>query len=441
MGLIKAVKGAIGGALADQWLEAIRPYEMSNQTLMTFGVQMREGDKRSSNTKGNSDIVSNGSKIQVYDNQLMMLVDGGKVVDYTAEPGYYTVSNSSAPSLFNGQFGDALKESFNRIKFGGAVPLKQEVFYINLQEIRDIKFGTKNPVSYYDNELDADLYIRAHGTYSVKITDPMLFYREVIPRNSNYVNAMDVFGQFLDEFISALQSSINQMSADGMSVRRVASQSMNLSKYMSNALDDTWKEQRGLEIQNVGMEVSYDDETRELFKMRSQGAMLKDANVREGYVQGAMARGMEAAGSNANGAMSGFLGMGVGMQATGMAGFSETNRQQMQYQQQQKQMQQQNPMQGGAVQNQQASGSWKCECGTVNTGKFCCNCGKPKPEAKTWTCSCGAVNTGKFCSNCGKPQPPKKIKCSKCGYEPDMSGNIPKFCPNCGKQFDDSDRQ
>lgn len=424
MGLIKAVVGAIGGSLADQWLEAIRPCDMGMQTLMTYGVKLRENDRRSSNTKGNADIVSNGSKIQVYDNQLMMLVDGGKIVDYTAEPGYYTVSNSSAPSLFNGQFGDTLKESFSRIKFGGAVPLTQQVFYINLQEIKGIKFGTKNPVSYYDTELDADLYIRAHGTYSIKVVDPIKFYQEVIPRNQEQVEIDLVNEQFFNEFISALQSSINQMSADGISVRRVASQSTNLSKYMADALDDDWKANRGFEVASVGMEVSYDEETRELFKMRSQGAMLKDASVREGYMQGAIARGMEAAGSNANGSMAGFMGMGIGMQAAGnvAGGFSQTNREQMNQQQAQK-----------TAAPSSSEDKWKCECGTENTGKFCHNCGKPRSTA--WKCECGAMNTGKFCSECGKPMPPKKLKCSKCGFEPDISKGVPKFCPECGTPF------
>lgn len=439
MGLIKAAAGAITGALADQWLDAIQPSNMGGQTLMTFGEPLNT-NYRSSNTKGTANIISNGSKIQVYDNQMMMLVDGGKIVDFTAEPGYYTVDNSSAPSLFNGQFGDALKDTWNRFKFGGGVPQAQKVFYLNLQEIKGIKFGTRNPVSYYDNELDADLYIRAHGSYSIKMVDPILFYREVIPRNLDQVNVTDVNSQFLDEFISALQSSINQMSGDGLSVRRVASQSLQLSKYMANALDEDWRVARGFEIQAVGMEVSYDEETRELFKMRSQGAMLRDASVREGYVQGAMARGMEAAGSNANGAMNGFMGMGIGMgtMGNGMAGFSETNR--MQMQQQAAQQQPQQPMQQPQQQAAPAAGGWACACGASNTGKFCMECGSPKPAPAGWTCTCGTLNMGKFCQECGNRQPPQKIKCDKCGYEPDISAGIPKFCPECGDIINDADR-
>ncbi|MFI3284239.1 MAG: SPFH domain-containing protein, partial [Erysipelotrichaceae bacterium] len=302
MGLIKAAFNSLSGSLADQWLEAIQPADMGVQTLMTYGTAVRANDSRYGNKKGTADIISNGSKIQVYDNQLMMIIDGGKVVDYTAEPGYYTVDTSSAPSLLNGEFKDTLSNAWERIKFGGTTPQTQKVYYINLQEVKGIKFGTKNPVSYYDTELDADLYIRAHGSYSIRVSNPILFYQEVMPRNLDQVEVSDVNEQFLNEFISGLQSSINQMSADGISVRRVASQSTTLSKYMATALDEDWRLTRGFEIQAVGMEVSYDEETKELFKLRSQGAMLKDASVREGYVQGSIARGMEAAGSNANGA-------------------------------------------------------------------------------------------------------------------------------------------
>jgi len=179
VGIIKAALQTARGALADQWLEVMEPYEMGEQTVFTKGVQMRKG----SNTKGSVNTVSNGSVIHVYDNQFMILTDGGKIVDYTAEPGYYTVDNSSLPSMFNGGFQDALRESFARLKFGGVTPTAQKVYYINLQEIKGIKFGTRNPINYFDNFYNAELFLRAHGTYSIKIMDPIRFYAEAIPRN------------------------------------------------------------------------------------------------------------------------------------------------------------------------------------------------------------------------------------------------------------------
>jgi len=196
MGIIKAVGKAIGGALADQWLEVIEPDDMGDQTVFAEGRKTRRGE----NVKGTEHTVSNGSVIHVYPNQFMMLVDGGKVVDYTAEEGYYTVDNSSLPSLFNGQFGDSLKESFRRIRYGGQTPTAQRVYYINLQEIKGIKFGTRTPINYFDNFYNAELFLRAHGTYSIKITDPLLFYAEVIPKNTDRVEITSINEQYLSEF-------------------------------------------------------------------------------------------------------------------------------------------------------------------------------------------------------------------------------------------------
>ena len=427
MGIIKAAVEAISGGLADTWLEVYEADDMGDQVLFTKGIQIRQGQ----NTKGTSNTVSNGSMIHVYPNQFMMLVDGGKVVDYTAEPGYYKVDNSSMPSLFNGQFGDSLKETFSRIKYGGQTPTKQQVFFINLQEIKGIKFGTRNPVNYFDNFYNAELFLRAHGSYSIKVTDPLKFYAEVIPKNDDHVEVNEVNEQYLNEFLEAFQSALNQMSADGIRISHVTSKSRELGKYMSSVLDEEWNQTRGMEILAVGVGgLSYDDESKKLINMRNQGAMLSDPTVREGYVQGSIARGMEAAGSNANGAMAGFMGMGMGMQATGgfMSAASQTNAMQMQMQNQQAQAAQPAPAPAPAP----AANGWTCACGATNTGKFCAECGQPKPApANEWTCSCGTVNKGKFCSECGQPKPApanEEWTCS-CG-----TVNKGKFCGNCGNK-------
>jgi membrane protease subunit (stomatin/prohibitin family) len=399
MGLIKAIGSAIGGSLADQWLEVIEPDDMSDNTVFTKGVTVRKDDRRGSNRKGTEDVVSNGSMIHVYPNQFMMLVDGGKVVDYTAEEGYYKVDDSSMPSLFNGTFKEALIESFQRIKFGGVTPSKQKVFYINLQEIKGIKFGTPNPLNYFDDFYNSELFLRTHGTYSIKITDPLLFFMEAIPKNEDRVEIQDINEQYLSEFLEALQAAMNQMSVDGIRISHVPSKGRELSSYMSQILDDEWKKNRGMEIQSVGIaSISYDDESKELINMRNKGAMLGDPSVREGYVQGSVARGLEAAGSNEGGAMGAFLGMGVGMQGAGsfIGAASQSNKKQMEDQ---------------AQKNEQA---------------------QPK-KANEWFCTeCGAKNSGKFCSECGSKGPEKKA-CTNWGYIPE--GATPKFCPECGNKF------
>ena len=423
MGIIRAAAQAIGGSLADQWLEVYEPDDMGDKTVFTSGVLIRKGQNR----KGTENTVSNGSIIHVYDNQFMMLVDGGKVVDYTAEPGYYKVDNSSLPSLFNGQFKDSLNETFSRIKYGGQTPTMQKVFYINLQEIKGIKFGTRNPINYFDNFYNAELFLRAHGTYSIKITNPLQFYAEVVPRNKEHVEIDEINEQYLSEFLEALQSSINQMSADGTRISYVSSKARELGKYMSTTLDEEWNQTRGMEIQAVGIaSVSYDEQSQKLINMRNEGAMLGgDASVLRGMAVKNLTEGVRDAGSNAGGAMAGFMGVGMGMQqfntsmeglnqmTAGMAGTAQAAPQQTAAQ----------PQQSAPAGNQ-----WTCECGTVNTGKFCSECGKPAPApVRSWTCECGTVNTGKFCSECGKPAPAAEWTC-ECG-----TVNKGKFCSNCGK--------
>ena len=435
MGIIKALTGAIGGGLADSWLEVIESAPMGDNTVFTRGIKVRKGDSRNQNTKGTADTVSNGSIIHVYDNQFMMLVDGGKVVDYTAEPGYFKVDNSSMPSLFGGQFGDSLKETFSRIKYGGTPSSSQKVFFINLQEIKGIKFGTRNPINYFDCFYNSELFLRAHGTYSIKVTEPLKFYAEAIPRNAESVDINDINEQYLNEFLEALQAAINQMSADGTRISFVTSKARELSKYMANVLDEEWNQNRGMQVQSVGIgSLSYDEESQKLINMRNQGAMLSDPSVREGYVQGAMARGVEAAGSNTAGAGAAFMGVGLGMNAAGnMAGaFSASNQQQMQYQQQQQ------------VQQQAQQGGWKCSCGATNGDNmaFCPGCGSKKPAPKPaeggWTCSCGATNGANmaFCPNCGSKKPAeaaaKSAFCPNCGAK---LADGAKFCVECGTKL------
>ena len=428
MGIIKAALSALGGGLADQWLEVIEADDMSDKTVFTSGVAVRSGDSRNSNRKGTTDTVSDGSVIHVYPNQFMMLVDGGKVVDYTAEEGYYKVDHSSMPSLFNGQFGDALRETFSRVKYGGVPSSKQKVYFINLQEIKGIKFGTRTPVNYFDSFYNAELNLRAHGTYSIKVTDPLKFYAEVIPKNQDRVEIDEINEQYLSEFLEGLQAAINQMSADGVRISYVASKGRELSRYMNDVLDEDWRGTRGMEIAAVGLaSISYDEESQKLIHMRNQGAMLGDPTVREGYVQGSIARGLEAAGSNAAGSMQGFMGMGLGMNQTGgfMAAATQTNAQQMAAQQAKP-----------AAPTAQAD-AWKCEkCGASSTGKFCPECGAPRPAPETWTCpQCGAVCKGKFCSECGTARPIGPAKCAKCGWQAKEGAPAPKFCPECGAKF------
>ncbi len=416
MGLIKAAMGAIGGTLGDAWLDAIEAGDMSDTTVFTKGTLVRGGDERSSNKKGTTDVISDGSVIHVYPGQFMMLVDGGKIVDYTAEEGYYKVDNKAAPSLFNGQFGDSLRDVWERFKFGGTPSYSQKAYFINMQEIKGIKFGTPAALNYFDNFYNSELFLRAHGTYSIKITNPILFYTEAIPKNDDHVDINDINEQYLSEFLNALQAAITKMSVDNIRISHVASKSVELSKYMADELDADWNKFRGFEIQSVGIaSITYDDDSKKLIEMRNKGAMLSDPTVREGYVQGSIARGFEAAGSNENGSAQAFMGMGMGMGSAGnfMGSMSETNRAQM-----------------AAQAEKKAADTWKCACGAEANGNFCSSCGAKKPSNATWKCACGAEVNGNFCSNCGAKKPSEWV-CPDCGQK-----NGGKFCSGCGRKFE-----
>lgn len=392
MGIIRAAVSAVKGTLEDQWLEVVEPYEMDAQTVFVKGVVTQNGKGK----RKHSEVLSNGSVIHVGENQCMILTDGGKIVDYTAEPGYYTVEDSAQPSLFGGQFGDVLKDTFNRFRFGGGTPQAQQVYYVNLQEITGIRFGTRNPVNYFDSFYNAELFLRAHGTYSIRIVDPLLFYAEAVPKSADRLEIQEINEQFLNEFLEGVQAAINRMSADGIRISYVASRSTELSRYLADALDESWRARRGMEIQSVALAgISYDDESQKLIHMRNQGAMLQDPVIREGYLQGAAGRAMEAAASNPNGSVAGFMGFGMGMQsgANLFQAASAANMQQMQGMSPNTQ----------AVRQNMSSNEWSCSCGARNSGNFCSNCGKQRPSEE-WICSCGTRNSGNFCSNCGKPR-------------------------------------
>ncbi len=417
MGIIKAAINAVTGALADSWLEVIESAPMGNNDVIVPG-QAVDQKGRSQNKKGGENLVSNGSIIHVLDNQFMILVDGGKIVDYTATAGYYKVDNSALPSLFNGQFGDSIKESFGRIKYGGISSTSQRVFFLNLQEIRGIKFGTQNPVQYFDNFYESELFMRLHGTYSIKITDPFKFYMEVIPRevitnNEKFTFAMPAIQQFNDEFVSELGTAFNQYSADGFRVSHIASKTKEMGKYMADALDEDWNQLRGFQVTSVGMQPpAYDEESQKIVtersKMASQVSYLKDAANQQAYMAKSVGEGISGAGNNPGGAAIGFMGMNMAQNmGAGVMGNYMQNPQygnQQQYAQPQQQQPQQ-PQQQAPQQAAPAQGGWTCECGATNRGKFCSECGKARPEAPK----------KRFCTNCGAELSPTTKFCPECG--------------------------
>ena len=442
MGLIKALSGAVGGTLADQWKEFFYCDALSSDTLMVKGEKRITG--RSSNTKGNDNIISNGSGIAVADGQCMMIVEQGKIVEVCAEPGEYTYDKSTEPSIFTGPLGKGILDTFKtigkRFTYGGDTGKDQRVYYFNTKELIDNKFGTPNPIPFrvVDRNigLDIDVSVRCSGVYSYKIADPLLFYTNVCGNVEKAYTRDTIDGQLKTEFISALQPAFGRLSELGLRPNQIVAHNTDLENAMNSALSAKWGELRGLQVVSIALgSVTLPEEDAELIKKAQHAAILRDPSMGAATLVGAQAEAMKAAAANENGAMMGFMGLGMATQAGGM------NAQNL-YQMGQQARQQQ--PQAPAAPASAPADAWKCSCGATVTGKFCTECGAKKPE-DGWTCpSCGATgNKGKFCSECGtkKPEGAPLFRCDKCGWEPEDPVHPPKFCPECGDIFDDNDKK
>ena len=460
MGLIKAGVGSLGGTLADQWKEFFYCDALSPEVLAVKGQKRVSG--RSSNTKGSDNIISNGSVIAVADGQCMMIVEQGKVVEFCAEPGQFVFDASTEPSIFTGSFGKSLLDTFKtvgrRFTFGGDTGKDQRVYYFNTKEIVDNKFGTATPIPFrvVDRNigLDIDVSVRCNGVYSYKISDPMLFYTHVCGNVEGDYKRSEIDSMLKTEFISALQPAFARISELEVRPSALPAHAEELSTFMNETLSRKWGELRGLQVVSIALNpIRLPEEDAELIKQAQRTAMLRDPSMAAATLTGAQAEAMKTAAGNKNGAMMGFMGMGMAQQAGGL------NAQELYAMGQQQKAAPAAPAADGwkcscgatatgnfcpscgAKKPQPAANGWTCTCGQRNTGKFCSACGKPRP-AEGWTCACGTVNQGKFCQNCGakKPANEPQYRCDKCGWQPEDPRHPPKFCPECGDPFDFNDQ-
>ena len=449
MGLIKAAVGAAGGVLADQWKEFFYCEAIPRDILMVKG--QKRITSRSSNTKGNDNIISNGSGIAVADGQAMIIVEQGKVVEYCELPGEYTYDKSTEPSIFAGSFGESILNTFKvigkRFTYGGDTGKDQRVYYFNMKEITENPFGTPNPVPFRivdkNINLDIDVSIRCNGFYSYKIKNPLLFYTNVCGNVAESFNRKEIDNQLKSEFVNALQPSFSRLSALQVRPNEIPGHVPELCDAMNEILSQQWLELRGIAVVSVAFNtLNLPQEDLDMIKQAQRTAINRDPNMAAATIVSAQADAMREAAKNNNGAMNAFLGMGMAQNAGGM------NAQQLfEMGAQQQAARQQAEAQAAAqrtAQPKQANPQtgWRCDCGTVNKGKFCMNCGKQQPQESGWNCpKCGTVNQGKFCMNCGqkKPAGAPLYRCDKCGWEPEDPHNPPRFCPECGDVFDEND--
>ena len=454
MGLIKAGMGAIGGVLGDQWKEFIYCESLKPDVLVTKGRKRTSSQGRSSNTSAEDNIISNGSTIAINDGQCMVIVENGKVVEICSEPGEFVYDKSTEPSLFaDGLNVQSVKNVFaqigKRFTYGGDPGKDQRVYYFNTKEIIGNKYGTASPIPFRIVDLrvglDMDIPIRCFGEYSYKITNPILFYTNVCSNIENEYLRSEIDGQLKSELLMGLNKAFGVMSEKGVRYSALPAHAEEIADELNEVLSKKWRDLRGIEVVSFGVSSVKASEEDERY-IRDQQA-LANPNARAAFMTGATGTAMQNAASNEAGAMTGFIGMG--MAANQGVNMMNAINQQM-YPPQggypggpggYPSGPQGYPPQGGYVPHQgypqqpapqaptaPATG-WTCACGTVNQGKFCSECGQPKPEPKaegTWTCSCGTVNKGKFCSECGQPKPAAEWTCS-CG-----TVNKGKFCSNCG---------
>lgn len=404
MGLIKAALGSAGGVLADQWKEYFYCESMQADVLVTKAHKKVSG--RSSNKHGSENIISNGSVIAVNDGQCMLIVEQGKVVDVCAEPGEYTYDTSSEPSIFCGGLGAGVKAAFQqvgkRFTFGGEPPKDQRVYFVNTKELVGNKYGTPNPVPFrvvdMNIGLDMDITIRCFGEYSYQIANPVLFYTNVCGNVEQDYTREEIDGQLKSELMTALQPAFAKISEMGIRYSALPGHTQELSDVLNKVLSDKWDNLRGIRIVSLGVSsVKASEEDEAMIKELQRNAVFRNPTMAAAQMVGAQASAMQSAASNEKtGSAMAFAAMNM---AANVGGANAQNL----FTMGQQQAAQAQPMQPSAP-APVPQAEWTCSCGTVNTGKFCSECGSPRP-AGPWTCSCGTVNTGKFCSECGKPRP------------------------------------
>lgn len=455
MGLIKAIKGAVGGTAADQWKEYFYCDSLEADVLVTKGHKKTSG--RASNNKGEDNIISNGSAIAVNEGQCMIIVDQGKVVEFCAEAGEFVYDASSEPSLLYGSLGENIKKTFGtvgkRFTFAGDTAKDQRIYFFNTKEIMGNKYGTANPVPFrvVDKNigLDIDISIRCNGEYSYKITDPLLFYANVCGNVTDDYERREIDSQLKTELMTALQPAFAKISALGIRYSEVPAHTMELADALNDILSSKWAQLRGIEIVSLGINaLKASEEDEAMIKELQRSAVLSNPGMAAAALVGAQAEAMKSAAANTStGPMMAFAGMNMAAQAGGMNAQqlfqmgAETNAAAQTGNAQNAAAQGQT---NRAAQEQAAQTGWRCSCGTAgNTGRFCSECGAEKLKEEGWTCACGAVNKGKFCSECGAKKPADALlyKCDKCGWEPEDPKNPPKFCPECGDPFNEGDAQ
>ena len=334
MGFIKAFTGALGGTFADQWQDFYMPRQDVPATAALFqAVPQGQNNGRGENTKGNENIISNGSKIVVPEGTALITIQDGAITGMIAEPGGFIFKSDdpNSQSMFAGDgiFGQTLKQTWEKVKFGGQPGSQQLAFYVNLKEIPNNRFGTQSEIYWDDAYFGTQVGAVTRGTYTLKIVDPLLFIKNFVP--SQYLQpGAPVFDfadmdnaageQLFNEVVGTLSAAFSNYTNDpskGNRISKIQGDQIGFAQAMAQAVEDAyqWKTTRGLEIVKTAiLAIEYDQDTKELMKDVKKADALSGTRG-NAFMQQAAARGMQAAGENGGGAGMAFMGMG--MQAAG----------------------------------------------------------------------------------------------------------------------------
>ena len=334
MGFIKAFTGALGGTFADQWQDFYMPRQDVPATAALFqAVPRGQNNGRGENTKGNENIISNGSKIVVPEGTALITMQDGAITGMIAEPGGFIFKSDdpNSQSMFAGDgiFGQTLKQTWEKVKFGGQPGSQQLAFYVNLKEIPNNRFGTQSEIYWDDAYFGTQVGAVTRGTYTLKIVDPLLFIKNFVP--SQYLQpGAPVFDfadmdnaageQLFNEVVGTLSAAFSNYTNDpskGNRISKIQGDQIGFAQAMAQAVEDAyqWKTTRGLEIVKTAiLAIEYDEDTKELMKDVKKADALSGVRG-NAFMQQAAARGMQAAGENGGG--SGMAFMGMGMQAAG----------------------------------------------------------------------------------------------------------------------------
>ncbi len=457
MGFLKAAAGSLGGNLADQWKEMIYCDALDQTTLVAKGH--KRSNDRTSNVKGDDNVISNGSLVIVNNGQCMIVVEQGKVVDLCAEPGEFVYDTTLAPSVFTGSLGKSVLDTFGnigkRFTFGGDTGVDQRVYYFNTKEILGNKYGTANPIPFrvVDRNigLDIDIAVRCNGEFSYKIVDPLLFFTNVCGNIEQSYDRSEIASQLKSELLTALQPAFARISAQGVRYSAVPAHTTEVAAALDEILTSKWTELRGIRIVSFGINaIAADEDDENLIKNLQKSAVMRDPSMAAAVLAGAQADAMVGAAHNEGngGAFMAFAGMNMaqhagGANSTDLFNLSQQNSQSAAY-----------PGQhvAGAgyaphTNQQPTPGAVPSATAAVAPAPIpsCSGAGAPSATAPAaasdaWICACGTTNTSRFCHECGSPKPAApRYRCDKCGWVPEDQSKPPKFCPECGDRFDESD--